>query len=69
MEGLDRGHRSVTEDDREEEAGSFLKFTTISTVLRALSSRLFHLAPVDQLISVRDEADGVVRKLQEFDRM
>ncbi|KAG7460337.1 hypothetical protein JOB18_001218, partial [Solea senegalensis] len=42
------------------EAGFFLKSTTISTVFRALSSRLF-----------RDESDesGVVRELQELDRL
>ena len=54
----------------------FLKSTTISTVLRALSSKLFWLhqvvsfPPVIGLVPVRDEPNkgGVVRKLQKFDR-
>src|SRR4029434_466346 len=58
-------------------AGFFLKSTTISTVFRASSSRLFwphqvtrwSMTPVSGVIPTRDEPNegGVVRELEELD--
>ena len=66
---------SIVKSERVTGAGEvefFLKSTTISTVFRPLSSRLFcllHLPTVGGLVTIINESDesGVVRELQELD--